>query len=356
MYVSAPCGGAPTETTKTLPSSTRERAPQKRRSSEERDESERYHSLLLSSSLLLLLSSSASARAHKTAAGAWTVRRAASFRSGLFLVLYRIAISFSSIPSVHPTVGEGRNSKQFSFFFPPFHDTNDSKDNSFRLFFLSFPSFFPFPSPSRYRIDDTYCPTRSVRTSQDIPTHWREKKKYFFLHLRPETGLSLFFLLSGLFGPGCCCTTLGDLSLRSIGRQQEQGGQAGRVSPNHSHQRAPCQCLHTLPTYTLPTYTHFDTYRLSLPERSRTITNHDPSPRPWRFFSARRRGRMVTEKEHMPAHKEEEEVVEEEAVVVPRTRLPAAPSTILSAVCRVESTQLPTNDLPPQVPRVIPRL
>lgn len=64
---------------------------------------------------------------------------------------------------------------------------------------------------------------------------------------------------------------------------------------------------------------------------------------------------MVTEKEHMPAHKEEEEAVEEEeVVVVPRIRLPAAPSTTLSAVYRVESAQLPTNDLPPQVPRVIP--
>lgn len=154
MYVSAPCGGAPTETTKTQREAChprRERERERERATKIFGDKRRKREISFAIIIIIIIITIIIIRISTRIAGVWTVRRAASVLVFFWYCIVSPSLSAPSHPSIHPTVaGEGRNSKQFFFLFFPFHDTNDSKDNSFRLLFL----YFSF-SPSRYRIVST---------------------------------------------------------------------------------------------------------------------------------------------------------------------------------------------------------
>lgn len=179
----------------------------------------------------------------------------------------------------------------------------------------------------------------------------RKRNIYFFLslHLRPPQQRvvcpffyfysftrSLWIIRAWLLHPPQ------EISIPQIYRKTTRtGGTArgrqGRVSKPpqpHAINALPASTyilLPTLPTYHTPTHDHIGTSPSHCRSAARTTRTTNLPPRPWRFFSARRRGRMVIEREHTPPAKYPEEEAE-----VPPTPLQVAPSTTHLVVCRAE--------------------
>lgn len=179
------------------------------------------------------------------------------------------SLSAPSHPSVH------RRREDFLSFF---HDTNDSKDISP---LIRSPVFlFSFPSPSRYHIDDTFRPTRSVRTSQDIPAHWRKKNFFFNTHGRRRVCPFFLFYFSLSIIRAWLLLHHPRRSIPQIYREATRtGGQAGRVS------NPPTTRINALPAsayilYLLTHYLHTPPSRHASPLTAGAQQNHN-EPRPF---------------------------------------------------------------------------